>query len=63
MHEILDPHVFGKVRQMEVIGVHSTAEVHCHFNTLFHGEEPPPDRHYNPMEQMKGRESKGLYFL
>ena len=57
MREQLDPRVVEKIRQMEVIGVRSTAEVRRHLKTfikteLFQGEEPPPEfsRRYYPTD-------------
>lgn len=57
MREQLDSRVVEKIRQMEVTGVRSTAEVRRHLNTfvkteLFHGEDPPSEfsRRYYPTD-------------
>ena len=56
-HELIDPRVVEKIREMAVIGARSTAEVRRHLNTytkneLFHGEDPPSEfsRRYYPTD-------------
>ncbi len=57
MREPLDPRVVDKIRQMEVAGARSTAEVRRHLITfvkteLFRGEDPPLEfsRRYYPTD-------------
>ena len=57
MREPIDPRIVDKIREMEVIGVRSAAEVRRHLNTyvkneLFNGRDPPSEfsRRYYPTD-------------
>ena len=57
LREPIDPRIVEKIREMEVIGARSTAEVRRHLDTyvkneLFHGQDPPSEfsRRYYPTD-------------